>query len=128
VEVGPLEEALQSLRDEEKSAASWWVTWVWIVTGVYLFVTTQDVSLFSFSALVFLGAGMFAAVTVFAIGGYSLLRLVGITTVAMHRWKWVNVYSKRMDIVTRTLGFTIFAAEIACTVLGARWAFHKFVA
>lgn len=119
---------LQALHDEEKSAAGWWTTWVWIVTGVYLFSTTQGVSLVSLSALIFLGAGIFVSVAVFGIGFYMLLRLVAVTSVAMHRRKWINVYGPRASAVTHALGLIIFSAEIACTVLGARWAFHTFVA
>jgi hypothetical protein len=119
---------LRMQRDEEKSAAGWWTTWVWILSGVYLFSTTKGVSLISLSALIFLGGGMFVSVAVFGIGFYMLLRLVALTSVAMHRRNWINVYGLRASAVTHALGLIIFLAEIACTVLGARWAFHTFVA
>jgi hypothetical protein len=119
---------LQALRDQEKSAAGWWTTWVWIITGVYLFSTTQGVSLISLSALIFLGAGIFVSVTVFGIGFYMLLRLVVVTSEGMHQRKWINIYGRRASAVSQTLGLIVFSAEIACTFLGARWAFHAFVA
>jgi hypothetical protein len=118
------DDPLQTRLDEEKSAAGWWTTWV---TSVYLFSTTQGVSLISLSALIFLGAGMFVSVTVFGIGFYMLLRLVAVTSAAMHQRKWINIYGRRASAVTQTLGLIIFSAEIACTALGARWAFHTFV-
>jgi hypothetical protein len=118
---------LQTLLDEEKSAAGWWTMWVWIITGVYLFSTTQGVSLISLTALIFLGAGMFVSVIVFGIGFYMLLRLVALTTEAMHRRHWINIYGPRAGAVTHALGLIIFLAEITCTALGARWAFHRFV-
>ena len=119
---------LQTLRDEEKSAAGWWTTWVWIISGVYLFSTTKGVSLISLSALIFLGGGMFVSVVVFGMGFYMLLRLVALTTGAMHQRNWINVFGSRATAVTRSLGLILFLAEIACTFLGARWAFHTFVA
>ena len=119
---------LQAILDEEKSAASWWTTWVWLITGIYLFLTTHGASLVSLTAVIFLGAGMFASVAVFGIGFYMLLRLVALTSLAMHRRNWINVYGPRASAVTHALGLIIFLAEIVCTVLGARWAFYTFVA
>jgi hypothetical protein len=119
---------LQMRRDEEKSAAGWWTTWVWIVSGVYLFSTTKGVSLVSLSALIFLGGGMFVSVAVFGMGFYMLLRLVGLTAEAMHRRNWINVYGPLASSVLTRVAWLVFSIEIACTVLGARWAFHTFVA
>ena len=85
------------------------------LSGVYLFSTTKGVSLISLSALIFLGGGMFVSVAVFGIGFYMLLRLVALTSVAMHRRNWINVYGLRASAVTHALGLIIFLAEIACT-------------
>jgi hypothetical protein len=68
---------LQPLRDEEKSGAGWWTTWVWIISGVYLFSTTKGVSLISLSALIFLGGGMFVSVVVRAPERKSLSEAAG---------------------------------------------------
>jgi hypothetical protein len=119
---------LQAILDEEKSAAGWWTTWVWLITGIYLFSTTKGASLVSLTAVVFLGAGMFVSAAVFGIGFYMLLRLVAVTSIAMHRRKWISVFEPRARRISHTLGLVIFAAEITCTFLGARWTFHTFVA
>jgi hypothetical protein len=70
----------------------------WIISGVYLLV-----SLISVSALIFVDAGMFVSVAVFGMGFYMLLRLVALTTDAIHRRNWINVFGSRTTAVTRAL-------------------------
>jgi hypothetical protein len=84
---------LEALRDEKKSAAGWWTTWVWIISGVYLFSTTNGVSLNSLSALIFLFGGMFISVIVFGMGFYMLSRLVALTAGALHRRNWISLWT-----------------------------------
>ena len=70
---------------------------------------------------------MFLSVAVFGMGFYMLLRLVGLTAEAMHRRNWINVYGPVASSVLTRVAWLVFSMEIACTVLGAHWAFHTFV-
>ena len=84
-------------------------------------------SLFSISALVFIGGGMFVSVAVFGMGFYMLQRLIGLIVVAMDRRKWINALGGSTATTVRIVGLVLFSAELVSTFLGARWVFYTFV-
>jgi hypothetical protein len=60
------------------------------------------------------------SVVVFGRGFYMLLRLVELTTVAMHRRKWINVFENRTTAVTQALGWGFWSRRRSLAPFSAR--------
>jgi hypothetical protein len=67
---------LGKFYDKQKEIHGRWATYVWIGSGLYLFLSDEGLrSLVSFRALVFFPVGMFVAAVVLGYFGYGLQRL-----------------------------------------------------
>ncbi|UCH73713.1 MAG: hypothetical protein JSU82_15515 [Rhodospirillales bacterium] len=105
----------------EKMALSCWATVVWIGSGLYLYITTEGASLISWSALVLILAGMFAAYIVFGNASFVFWRLDEL------------IENKTGAVVARAKPFIVlrwllaFAAETVVVFLAASWVFHKII-
>lgn len=104
-----------------KVAQGFWATVVWMGAGLYLYINTEGASLFSWSALVFILVGMFAALIVFGNAGYAFLSF---ETLLEEKMPAVAARVKSFDFIR---GWLAFAAETVVVFLAASWVFHQIV-
>ena len=93
-------------------------TFCWIGSGLYLYLTTEGASFFSWSALGFFLVGMFAAAIVFGAAGYLLQRGVAKLLVRV-----VDSPTPATVSFVTAVGWLIMAVEMLAVFLAARWVF-----
>jgi hypothetical protein len=103
----------------QNKTAGTWATMVWIGSGLFLYLTTKDASLLSWSALVFFVVGMFAAATIFGVGFYLLQR--GLDKALA---KIVKAPTPSMASATGSIAWVLLIIETVIIYLTARWVFH----
>ncbi len=103
----------------QNRTAGTWATVVWIGSGLFLYLTTKDASLLSWSALVFFVVGMFAAATICGVGFYLLQR--GVDKVFA---KVVKTPTPSVATAIRAIGLVLFIIETAIVYVAASWVFH----
>ena len=91
---------------------------VWIGSGLFLYLTTKDASLLSWSALVFFVVGMFAAATIFGVGFYLLQRAIGKALVI------VKTPTPSVATAIRAIGLVLLIIETVIIYVAASWVFH----
>jgi hypothetical protein len=99
----------------QNRTAGTWATVVWIGSGLFLYLTTKDASLLSWSALVFFVVGMFAAATIFGVGFYLLQRGVA---------KVFATPTPSVATAIRAIGLVLFIIETVIVYVAASWVFH----
>jgi hypothetical protein len=100
----------------QNKTAGTWATVVWIGSGLFLYLTTKDASLLSWSALVFFVVGMFAAATIFGVGFYLLQRGIGKAL--------VKVVKTPTPTAIRAIGLVLLIIETVIIYVTARRVFH----
>jgi hypothetical protein len=103
----------------QNKTAGTWATMVWIGSGLFLYLTTKDASLLSWSALVFFVVGMFAAATIFGVGFYLLQRGIGKALV-----KVVKTPTPSVATAIRAIGLVLLIIETVIIYVAASWVFH----
>ena len=103
----------------QNKTAGTWATMVWIGSGLFLYLTTKDASLLSWSALVFFVVGMFAAATIFGVGFYLLQRGIGKALV-----KVVKTPTPSVATAIRAIGLVLLIIETVIIYVAANWVFH----
>jgi hypothetical protein len=103
----------------QNKTAGTWATMVWIGSGLFLYLTTKDASLLSWSALVFFVVGMFAAATIFGVGFYLLQRGIGKALV-----KVVKTPTPSVATAVRAIGLVLLIIETVIIYVAASWVFH----
>jgi hypothetical protein len=101
----------------QNKTAGTWATVVWIGSGLFLYLTTKDASLLSWSALVFFVVGMFAAATIFGVGFYLLQRGLGKALVKLVKTPTPNVASG-------SIAWVLLIIETVIIYAAASWVFH----
>jgi hypothetical protein len=119
----PFEPLLAQQRYEAKEASAWWACWVWFISGAFLYLRSGGfAALFSVSAVIFIGLGMFAS-SLFIGGAFYLAgRVVLKLSMIWRRWP-----SGTEVAVLRSIGWILFVGEIVGTFSAARWAFYRFI-
>jgi hypothetical protein len=102
----------------QNKTAGTWATMVWIGSGLFLYLTTKDASLLSWSALVFFVVGMFAAATIFGVGFYLLQRAIGKALVI------VKTPTPSVATAIRAIGLVLLIIETVIVYVAASWVFH----
>jgi hypothetical protein len=64
----------KEVYDQQKETHGKFATFVWIASGIYLFASSDEISLISWQAAIFIFVGMFFAALVFGILGYVIQR------------------------------------------------------
>ena len=103
----------------QNKTAGTWATMVWIGSGLFLYLTTKDASLLSWSALVFFVVGMFAAATIFGVGFYLLQLGIGKALV-----KVVKTPTPSVATAIRAIGLVLLIIETVIIYVAASWVFH----
>ena len=103
----------------QNKTAGTWATMVWIGSGLFLYLTTKDASLLSWSALVFFVVGMFAAATIFGVGFYLLQLGIGKALV-----KVVKTPTPSVATAVRAIGLVLLIIETVIIYVAASWVFH----
>jgi len=103
----------------QNKTAGTWATMVWIGSGLFLYLTTKDASLLSWSALVFFVVGMFAAATIFGVGFYLLQLGIGKALV-----KVVKTPTQSVATAIRAIGLVLLIIETVIIYVAASWVFH----
>ena len=103
----------------QNKTAGTWATVVWIGSGLFLYLTTKDASLLSWSALVFFVVGMFAAATIFGVGFYLLQLGIGKALV-----KVVKTPTPSVATAIRAIGLVLLIIETVIIYVAASWVFH----
>jgi hypothetical protein len=115
---------VEEQRNQSKESWGWWATWVWIASGVFLFVASGNRSIFSLSALVFILIGMFFSAAIFGMAFQALQNTLA--------WIIVNAVPheafRRHRHVVGLAGQMLLVAQIVVTFLAARWCFQRFPA
>jgi len=106
--------------EQQKEIAGRWATFAWIGSGLYLYLSTDGVSLLSWSALGFFLVGMFTAAIIFGIAIYGLQR--GITKVLV---KSIGRPNRNIAGAIRSLGLALLVMETVLIFLAASWVFHQ---
>ena len=108
------------MYEQQKETAGGWATGVWLVSGLLLYATTEGVSLFSWSALLFFVVGMFAAAIVFGVGFYLLQRGVAKALLLI-----VKTPTPGTATMIKSIGWGLLAVETVIIYLTARWIFQQ---
>ena len=103
----------------QNKTAGTWATMVWIGSGLFLYLTTKDASLLSWSALVFFVVGMFAAATIFGVGFYLLQLGIGKALV-----KVVKTPTPSVATAIRAIGLVLLIIETVIIYVAASWVYH----
>jgi len=106
--------------EQQKEAIGGWATFTWIGSGLYLYLSTEGVSLLSWSALGFFVVGMFAAPIVFGVAIYGLQW--GIAKILT---KAIGAPSRNIAAAVQGMGCALLVAETVLIFLAASWIFHK---
>ncbi len=106
----------------QKEAHGKWATFAWIGSSLYLFLTTDGVSIWSWQALDFFLVGMFAAAIIFGIAAYSVHR--GIAKILA---KGITKPTASLAKIISMIGIDLFVVETVVIFLVAQWMFHHIV-
>ena len=109
--------------DEQKEHHGKVATYVWIGSGIYFFVTSDEVSLFSWQAAGFIVIGMFAAAIIFGLLGYGIQR--GIAKLLVKTMS--DPLTDTSASAIRILGLAIMVLEAILIFYGASLIFDYFV-
>ena len=112
-------DAIEAQKYEQKRNAGGLAAVVWIISGIYLFVSAPRAHLLSLQALLFLVVGMFAAATVFGAALYAAQQGFG--------WVVMKLFSApgpKLAVFLYLSGAALFVAQVAVTYLAARSAFE----
>ena len=109
--------------EKQKEAYAQWACFVWIGSGIYLFLATPGVSLFSLRAAGFLLVGMFAASLTLGLAGYGLQRGIAWVLVKAIR----GFPSRTVAGLIGALGWVLFLVETVIGFQVARWTFHQII-
>ena len=107
---------------KQKEAHGKWATFAWIGSGLYLFLTADGVSIWSWQALVFFLVGMFAAAIIFGIAAYGVQR--GIAKILA---KGITRPTASLAKIISVIGISLFVVETVVIFLVAQWMFHQIV-
>ena len=107
---------------KQKEAHGKWATFAWIGSGLYLFLTADGVSIWSWQALVFFLVGMFAAAIIFGIAAYGVQR--GIAKILA---KGITRPTASLAKIVSMIGISLFVVETVVIFLVAQWMFHQIV-
>jgi hypothetical protein len=107
-------------RARQMAASGALACWAWIGSGLYLYSSSRETSVFSLSALAFLVVGMFAAAIVIGGGAYLAQRAAGKALVYV-----VGNPSRLVTVLISGLGVLMFAAEVWVCFRVATWVFHQ---
>lgn len=106
--------------ERQKEAAGSWATFVWIGSGLYLYLSTEGASILSWSALGFFVVGMFAAAIVFGIASYGLQRGLAKVLAMM-----IGPPSRKVAGVIRGIALALLIAETVLIFFAASWVFYR---
>lgn len=104
----------------QKESAGALATITWIGAGLYLYLSTNGASLFSWSALGFFVVGMFGAAIVFGIATHVLQRGIAKLLVL-----FIKAPSRGIARTVTGIGWILFIAQIVVITLTANWVFHQ---
>ena len=116
-------EFFEKLDQQDTEAHARTACMVWITSGLYCYVTTAGVSLFSFSALAFFVIGTFVASIVMGRGGYFMRRTMAAVLV-----ETVGFPGPKMAGAMQALGSLLLIAEIVMGYEFTRLSFDAFTA
>ena len=109
---------MENAYEVHKEAAARGATIVWIASGVFLYIATENANLWP--TLIFIFVGVFAGELVF--GGAHHLAQRGIVKLLM---PFIKAPTARAA-VPESIGFVMMAIEPVIIYLVARWVFHRF--
>lgn len=109
--------------DKQKEEAGKFATFVWIASGLYLYISSETASLFSWSAVSFFFIGMFVAALFFGIVFYLLQRL---TAKILMKIIPESITLNKQALMIKSIGVIIMLVEIIVIFMTAQWAFHHF--
>lgn len=110
--VNPL---IQAQRNEYKQWAGGVAAITWLVSGLFLFLTTPGASLFSIRALLFFTVGMFLAAIIYGGITYILYRLALACMVRLF-----SRHIRGSTVLVTSLGWLLFALNVVMSFLGAQ--------
>jgi hypothetical protein len=116
---GTAMDIFEKQKESDKETHAWVACMVWIGSGLYLYLSTPGVSLFSLSALGFFLVGIFVAAIAIGGAGYLAQR-----TLAAMLVKTVGFPGPKMARVIMILGVLLFVGEI---VVGYKFAKAAFL-
>lgn len=108
--------------DRQKEQAGSWATIVWIASGLFLYLTSESASLFSWSAVIFFVVGMFAAAIVFGIAFYLIQRGIAKLLLTL-----IKEPTPRVASIISSIGWVLLAIETVVIYLVASWVFRSYV-
>lgn len=107
------------LYDKQKETAGAFATFVWLISGIYLFISSPAARLFSLSALIFLVVGMFVAAVIFGMGLYAVQRLLAKGFMRM----MPGSPTAGKAAFVQAFGLLLMAAEAVLIFMVASWIF-----
>lgn len=105
---------------KQKEAHGKWATFAWVGSGLYLFLTREGVSIWSWQALVFFLVGMFAAAIIFGAAAYGMQR--GLAKILA---KAITRPTASIARIISMIGIGFFVIETVVIFFVARWVFHQ---
>ena len=105
---------------KQKEVHGKWATFAWIGSGLFLFLTTDDVSIWSWQSLVFFLVGMFAAAIIFGAAAYGVQR--GIAKILA---KTITRPTASIAGIISMIGIGLFVIETVVIFIVAKWVFHQ---
>lgn len=102
--------------DKQKETHGKWATFVWLGSGVYLFITTDSASFLSWQAAVYFLVGMFVAALLFGMAAYILQR--GMAKMLANT---ISTPSTGVVAAIQALGLAIFILETVVIFFCAQW-------
>ncbi len=105
---------------KQKETHGKWATFAWVGSGLYLFLTTDGVSIWSWQALVFFLVGMFASAIIFGVAAYGVQR--GIAKILA---KAITRPTASIAGIISMVGIGLFVIETIVIFIVARWVFHQ---
>ena len=131
-----VEKTIRKQQEQQKETLGWWATWVWIITGISLYLITPGRSLFTWSAVIFIGVGMLASAIVFGSTFYVVTRSISAALIWIgrpfhsrglrSRRRWQLHFAGAPVSFVGLLGWVLFVGQILIVALTGRWAFHAF--
>jgi hypothetical protein len=94
-----------------------WATFVWISSGLYLYLTTKGASLSSWSSVLFFFVGTFVAAIVFGVAFHLIQRGVAKALVEM-------VHKLALKHVMWAFSLVQLVIETVLIYVAARWVFY----
>jgi hypothetical protein len=109
------QELLMISYGKQKHEAGSFAAFVWIISGIYLFWSREELAFFSWNAIVFFVFGMFVAALAFGFILYGAQRLVGKILLRV-----ATGPSERLGAIISLIGVVLYGATAVLIFFAAR--------